>query len=459
MVPLQSSSACKNPLISHLCSVFPYKLSGLCWRTTDRSTGRIATSSVGQVWSQSAGFPGSHRSCFTREPPSNCHSRMAFAQACTVCGGGPYAPVCMGDVEMLTRYRDGLEEVEFVSSQAAGNILLIINLLAGIAALGLFILHPSDREYLWFSGFELSNAVFAALGDYNYWYLHSGKVEGLLGNSFYTAGYLMFLVFLRTLLRQPRNFLYWFAIITGLLSVLIEVPRMLERISESDYFIVGFALYVPFCVGVLTMLVRGVRTSNQDAALLVGPVALTFSAVFFNGVIGTIPTIGLPDVREHFGWFYTLFTWPFPVSVQNILDASMQLSVLAILVLRFARTRRDEERLKTEFESARTVQQVLVPDEVPEHSRLRDPMRVQARRSNRRRFLPGASDQKWRSADCHWRRERQRASSRNDSISSRWDSANSGPLHSAPGGNLGSYEPADARAEQGRVHHLPRSAH
>jgi hypothetical protein len=140
---------------------------------------------------------------------------------------------------------------------------------------------------------------------------------------------------------------------------------MLEWISISAYVIVGFICVVPYCVGVLTMLARGVRTTNRDAALLVGPVALNYSAVFFGGVIGTIVTIGLPDVTQHFRWFYTLFTWPFPVSVQNILDASMQLSVLAILVLRFARTRRDEERLKTEFESARTVQQVLVPDEVP----------------------------------------------------------------------------------------------
>jgi serine phosphatase RsbU (regulator of sigma subunit) len=35
------------------------------------------------------------------------------------------------------------------------------------------------------------------------------------------------------------------------------------------------------------------------------------------------------------------------------------------LVLRFARTRRDEERYKTELEAARTVQQVLIPEEIP----------------------------------------------------------------------------------------------
>jgi hypothetical protein len=49
----------------------------------------------------------------------------------------------------------------------------------------------------------------------------------------------------------------------------------------------------------------------------------------------------------------------------------MLLAVLAILPLRFARSRRDEERLAGEMESARTVQQVLVPAEVPEIPGLR----------------------------------------------------------------------------------------
>ena len=66
-------------------------------------------------------------------------------------------------------------------------------------------------------------------------------------------------------------------------------------------------------------------------------------------------------------WFrlLQLFTWPFPVSAGNIVDFLMQISILAILVLRFARTRRDEERHAAELEAARTVQQVLVPEEIP----------------------------------------------------------------------------------------------
>jgi len=57
--------------------------------------------------------------------------------------------------------------------------------------------------------------------------------------------------------------------------------------------------------------------------------------------------------------FVQLFTWPFPVSAQNIADFLMQISILAILVLRFARTRRDEERHALELEAARPFSKCL----------------------------------------------------------------------------------------------------
>jgi serine phosphatase RsbU (regulator of sigma subunit) len=60
-----------------------------------------------------------------------------------------------------------------------------------------------------------------------------------------------------------------------------------------------------------------------------------------------------------------IVSWPFPASAQNIADFLMQISILAILVLRFARTRRDEERHASELEAARAVQQVLVPEDIP----------------------------------------------------------------------------------------------
>jgi serine phosphatase RsbU (regulator of sigma subunit) len=43
----------------------------------------------------------------------------------------------------------------------------------------------------------------------------------------------------------------------------------------------------------------------------------------------------------------------------------MNYAILYVLVRRYARSRRDEERLQAEFEAARAVQEVLIPNEIP----------------------------------------------------------------------------------------------
>lgn len=41
------------------------------------------------------------------------------------------------------------------------------------------------------------------------------------------------------------------------------------------------------------------------------------------------------------------------------------IAILAVVVLRFARSRQEEEQLNSEFEAARTVQQLLIPEAAP----------------------------------------------------------------------------------------------
>jgi hypothetical protein len=279
-------------------------------------------------------------------------------------GGGPNLPIYIGNTARLTRYRDLVQNDEFSGLQAA-NILLFINLFVGIAALAFFTLNRSDREYLWFGGFEVSNAIVAAMVSYFYWHVHSAKLGVLLLDLFGSAGLVMFTLFLFKLLRQRQSLLFWLAVLSVILSFSIEFPFQLEWISESTSLIVNLLCIAPYYVAVITTIVGAARRGNHDAALLVFPVALDQTAGFVGGLISAIQVTRHSELAGWFNWFWGLSTRPFLVSVPNVLDAVMQLSILAILVLRFARTRRDEERLRTEFESARTVQQVLVPDEVP----------------------------------------------------------------------------------------------
>jgi serine phosphatase RsbU (regulator of sigma subunit) len=54
-----------------------------------------------------------------------------------------------------------------------------------------------------------------------------------------------------------------------------------------------------------------------------------------------------------------------PFTPGDLVEATFLIAMLAILVFRFTRTRRHEERLAGEFEAARTVQQILIPEAIP----------------------------------------------------------------------------------------------
>jgi len=97
-------------------------------------------------------------------------------------------------------------------------------------------------------------------------------------------------------------------------------------------------------------------------------VALCYASWFATVIMAMLIAYGQAWVGRDFGWFFQLSRWPFPFSFMDVADMLMLLAVLAVLPLRFARSRRDEERLAAEMESARTVQEVLIPTEIPKVS-------------------------------------------------------------------------------------------
>ena len=122
----------------------------------------------------------------------------------------------------------------------------------------------------------------------------------------------------------------------------------------------------PYLVCVLLLLFFAARRGNLDARLLLAPVGLSFGLGVVERILWAAHFAGYTSLEAyHHQRLEQLFTWPFPASAQNVADFLMQISILAILVLRFARTRRDEERHLSELEAARTVQQVLVPEDIP----------------------------------------------------------------------------------------------
>jgi serine phosphatase RsbU (regulator of sigma subunit) len=94
--------------------------------------------------------------------------------------------------------------------------------------------------------------------------------------------------------------------------------------------------------------------------LLLIPILIQYSAFF----------IGLAIVTSYeLGWQRTsqtqdpiLSSWPFLYTLGDLAAVLFLLAMLAILIGRFTRSRREEERYAGEMEAARVVQQVLLPE-------------------------------------------------------------------------------------------------
>jgi serine phosphatase RsbU (regulator of sigma subunit) len=94
-------------------------------------------------------------------------------------------------------------------------------------------------------------------------------------------------------------------------------------------------------------------------------VGLSSAVGFLKTAIYIFHTLGLDAISRHLRLLLVSSDWPIPIPAINLADLLVQVSLLAVLVLRFARTRRNEERISSELEAARAVQQVLVPEDTP----------------------------------------------------------------------------------------------
>jgi hypothetical protein len=275
-------------------------------------------------------------------------------------GAGPVGAQTFGNVDALKALKAQNDWGRFWSV-TSGNALMLMNLLAAFAGFFLFWMRPLDREYLWFGLYELLTGVQHLSTDWVMFYGTDWKTAFLLNDCLATASWFFFLVFLFRILNGRRNWLFWAAVGTAVATSVGAVASVAEWISWDQWRVI----LLPYFACILSLLYKKARQGIPDAQLMLVPVSICYAGWFATLVLSLLSVSGATWVFRDFGWFFQLSRWPFPFSFQDVADMLMLLAVLAVLPLRFARSRRDEERLAAELESARTVQQVLIPTEIP----------------------------------------------------------------------------------------------
>ena len=276
-------------------------------------------------------------------------------------GGGLSSVPRIGDPQAITEWRQLILDSAFHSSAF---VEIYINILATFAAFGFFVLRRKERPYLWWGVNQFFWTCFAMLLFSRsfqpipyFWFFCWYAVFFTLASFFQVEFYVTFL-------RQRHDWLFQGAILFLLLfgsMLILGAVNPLNGAADSLSRL-GDAFYEACVLGILW---RGARRRTFGAAVLLVPYGASFvvSAMYALISLPFLSAMAWADWMRQF--LNEPIAWPVPVSAENLTGDFELIAILVVLALGYARSRGDEERLESELEAARTVQKVLIPDEVP----------------------------------------------------------------------------------------------
>ena len=242
--------------------------------------------------------------------------------------------------------------------------LTIVSLIGSVASLMLF-LFTRERLYLWFGVFTLISVLDLPTRLLSQHYAWPFEISTFL-YLFYDLGEVFTLgvfVLLALGVQSRRLPAFFFTCITlaELGPALVLLHLLPSTAADFPYFFFNTLGQVVL----FGYLIRGWRQASLDARLLLIPYVADF-------LVSTAGNLGhfLDDVKIawanklYFGNI-SLLTAPFLVTVANVVEALSLLSFLAVLVYRYARTSREQQRLASALHAAHNVQHRLVAVDVP----------------------------------------------------------------------------------------------
>ena len=278
-------------------------------------------------------------------------------------GRGTSTPLDTNSAVYLLGSSEAARDASFVSAHTAGVyfILAFLSLLAGLIALALYGALRSQREYLAVAVYLLASSGFTAGQTWDALRAGTLSTEFLDSLCFGIASFAL-IEFVRLVLCLPRS--RWLLSLEVATFVCAAVTPVFETGIGSYYF--GFAsFFIPLLiVDILlpVLLVRGWLHGNREARVLLPAMLLYGLAQYWN-------------VVRQLAYFMHLTATPHPMPTLHLGSYSVTLyhigyfvfyvTMLLFLVLRTVGVARRHAQVNAELEAARTVQQVLIPEEIP----------------------------------------------------------------------------------------------
>jgi hypothetical protein len=288
-------------------------------------------------------------------------------------GFGPGSTVQIGARQYIDQSARLTTLETFWNQSWEGDLILVY--LIGSGGLFLFFLRRSEREYLWFGAYELASAADYGIFFLVFFYPISYPADQFAGIVGYSIKDWIWILFLQALLKNRRHWAFLLArigIVWAAIADSLGPAAALFHAGQISFHYVGWChLFLAignllFGIGILYALYKASRARVADAFYLLIAFALYRGAVLLSSSARALAELGWTWPIAHIIRFYNLTNWPFPIGMWPLTELLTQLAMLGILGLRFARSRRDEERFSAELEAASVVQHVLIPEEIPQ---------------------------------------------------------------------------------------------
>jgi sigma-B regulation protein RsbU (phosphoserine phosphatase) len=279
-------------------------------------------------------------------------------------GGGPQFGGAMVGASEFIQNQQQLTLASSRWSQTGTEWLALLQTLACAGALILFLLRRSEDEYVWFSMMMLTSAIgnwvnvsFAA----DRWNIDLAIVIVSLSQA---VNGLVTILFYRKLFHPRSALLMKIVAASFVLAALVGLVSLAAPAAMSEWVrtLLISLLGLPINLWTIAILISSVRKNSVDARLLVVPVILDTSVQL---LANTALITSLLGWQHKFNNYILVTSQPFEIELHQLTAALFLLALFGILILRFTRTRAQEEQYATEVEGARSVQQFLIPDDLP----------------------------------------------------------------------------------------------
>ena len=277
-------------------------------------------------------------------------------------GHGASTPLRFESVLLL-----GQESAPMIASFDAAHmggpelLLGIVALLAGMISFALYFALRTQLEYLAIGIYLLTDSVMMALQLWLYVGTFSFPIHYL---DFVLVSVLTIALieFVRLVLHLPRTrWLVLMEVVCSLVFLLTPLNTLgiISNTLNSVFFIPILVMKVVLPV----LLLRGRVNGNREAGLLLPAILLGCLADYWYFLRNLAYYTHLNGLLPYFPFYIDLGSYQ--INFYRVGDFFFDIFILIFLVQRTVRIARERNRVAAELEAARTVQQILIPDEVP----------------------------------------------------------------------------------------------